>query len=222
VPLMPRREHEEAAGGDGGRGEPELEANWRSAGRDERITALFEEHYERLCRLAALLLGDPGGAEEVVQEAFLKTFAGWRRIRNPERAQFYLRAGVVNLCRSRMRRRVTEDRGNRVTWHSDESRLVGTGDDDARHATEALVVLDAVRALPQRQREAVVLRYYLDCSEAQMASLLGCSPGTVKSQLSKARAVLAERLGEGSGSSSHGRGSAPDLGTTATEGEVGA
>jgi RNA polymerase sigma-70 factor (sigma-E family) len=208
----------QAASGESG----DAEARWRAASRDERITTLFEEHYDGLCRLASLLLSDRAGAEEVVQEAFLRTFAGWRRIRHPERAQFYLRAGVVNLCRSRMRRRVTEDRGNRVTWHSDEARRDRGGVHDGADTAETLVVLDAVRELPERQREAVVLRYYLDCSEADMASLLGCAPGTVKSQLSKARAALARRLGEDQGPSPDERRGAGDPETGGARGGTGA
>lgn len=213
MPLVPSK-----ASGEGG----DAEARWRAASRDERITTLFEEHYEGLCRLAALLLSDRAGAEEVVQEAFLRTFAGWRRIRHPERAQFYLRASVVNLSRSRMRRRVTEDRGNRVTWHREEIRRDVQGDDGGGDPTEALVVLDAVRDLPERQREAVVLRYYLDCSEAEMASLLGCAPGTVKSQLSKARAALARRLGGDAESSTDERRGAGDPGPGGARGGTGA
>lgn len=165
------------------------------AGRDEQVAALFDEHRAGLCRLAALLLGDRAAAEEVVQEAFLRTFAGWRRVRQPERALGYLRAAVVNQCRSRARRRVTEDRGNRTVWAAEAGRVahdVWSGDE----AAESIRVLAAIRALPPRQREAVVLRYYADLSEADMAAALGCSAGTVKSQLAKARASLAQLLEE--------------------------
>ncbi|MGH9087435.1 MAG: SigE family RNA polymerase sigma factor [Acidimicrobiales bacterium] len=158
-------------------------------GRDDALVALFDEHYRGLCQLAALLLDDAGAAEEAVQEAFLRTFAGWRRLRRPDRARWYLRAAVVNQCRSRVRRRATEDRGNRVAWSS-EHREGEPPDDDA------LAVLDAVRCLPPRQQEAVVLHYYEDLTERETAAALGCSVGTVKSQLSKARATLAARLGE--------------------------
>ncbi len=84
--------------------------------RDRAIAALFDAHYAGLCRLATLLLEDPGQAEEAVQEAFLRTFVGWRRLRHTEHAGTYLRAAVVNQCRSRGRRRVTEQRGNRMLW----------------------------------------------------------------------------------------------------------
>jgi len=158
--------------------------------RDEQVVALFDEHYAGLCRLATLLLGDQAAAEEAVQEAFLKTYAAWWRIRRPERAQWYLRAAVVNHCRSRGRRRVSEDRGNRVAWASD----LGAGSEWSEQTEDGLAVLEAVRSLPDRQREAVVLFYYEDLSEADVAHALGCSVGTVKSQLSKARASLGERL----------------------------
>jgi len=163
--------------------------------RDQQIVALFDEHYAGLCRLASLLLGDRAAAEEVVQDAFLRTYAGWRRLRQPDRARWYLRAAVVNGCRSRGRRRVTEDRGNRSAWVAQS--ITGSGSGDGGDPDDAFVVIQAVRALPPRQREAVVLRYYDDLSEADVATVLGCSVGTVKSQLSKARATLARRLTEG-------------------------
>ncbi len=162
-----------------------------AAGRDAVVGRLFDEHYTGLCRLAALLLGDRAAAEEAVQEAFLRTYAGWWRIRRPEQARWYLRRAVVNQCRSRQRRRTTEDRGNRVV-HASE-RTASDRDDPAGRA-EALLIADAVRALPPRQREAVVLRYFEDLAEADIARVLGCSAGTVKSQLSKARATLARVL----------------------------
>lgn len=167
-------------------------AQGRAPTPEEGIADLFDQHYAGLCRLAALLLADRAAAEEVVQEAFLRTFAGWRRIRRPERAQWYLRAAVVNQCRSRARRRVSEERGNRTVWATEGRREGEEWEGD--RAGEALGVLEAVRALPTRQREAVVLRYYEDLGEADVASVLGCSVGTVKSQLAKARATLARLL----------------------------
>ncbi len=165
----------------------------RERDRDDQLAVLFEEHYTGLCRLAWLILGDRGAAEEAVSEAFLRTYTGFFRIRRPERAQWYLRRAVVNQCRSRQRRLVTEDRGNRVVQGGDDGRSRAT---DPAGAPEALAVLAAVHALPPRQRAAVVLRYYEDLSEAEIASTLGCSAGTVKSQLSKARATLALALAE--------------------------
>jgi RNA polymerase sigma-70 factor (sigma-E family) len=166
-----------------------VEQSARAAARDTLLEGLFTAHYGGLCRLAALLLGDAAGAEEVVQEAFLRTFSSWWRLRQPERAQFYVRTAVVNLCRSRLRRRQHEEVSNRLTWGRPPDLLDASTDD-------ALVVLDAVRALPPRQREAVVLRYYADLAERDVAAVLGCSVGTVKSQLARARDTLARRLTE--------------------------
>jgi RNA polymerase sigma-70 factor (sigma-E family) len=159
--------------------------------RDAAVAELFDAHYAGFCRLATLLLDDPGQAEEAVQEAFLRTFVGWWRLRHPERAGAYLRAAVVNQCRSRGRRRVSEQRGNRVVWAAVRD---DAGSSDVERTGDVLAVLDAVRSLPTRQREAIVLRYYADLSEADVASALGCSVGTVKSQLSKARSSLSRLL----------------------------
>jgi len=161
----------------------------RRSARDEQVVGLFAEHYGGLCRLAALLIGDSSAAEEVVQEAFLRTYAGWWRLRRPEQAQWYLRRTVVNLCRSRMRRTKVEDRGNRTTWAAERDFQ------ETAPAPEVRAVLDAVAALPRRQREAVVLRYYQDLTEAEVAAVLGCTLGTAKSQLSKARHTLGRVLG---------------------------
>lgn len=161
--------------------------------RDAAVSALFDAHYAGLCRLATLLLDDQGHAEEAVQEAFLRTYVGWRRLRHPERAPAYLRAAVVNQCRSRGRRRSSERRANREA-------VAAVRDGDGAPGPEvgdALAVLEAVRALPPRQREAVVLRYYGDLAEQDVAAALGCSVGTVKSQLAKARATLGRALAGG-------------------------
>lgn len=168
-----------------------VERRPRRPGRDEQVAALFDEHYAGLCRLAGVLLGDPGAAEEAVQEAFLRTYAGWWRLRHPERAGGYLRTAVVNQCRSRGRRRVVEDRGNRRVWSTDSRVPEQWGDD---RVGDSLAVLAAIRGLPPRQREAIVLRYYQDLSEAEVAAAMSCSVGTVKSQLAKARGNLADAL----------------------------
>ena len=160
--------------------------------REELVRALFAAHYVALCRLAHLLLGDGAAAEEVVQEAFLRTFVGWRRLRRPECGDRYLRAAVVNLCRSRLRRLALERRfaaGARAEPDRWEDRSPQDSDDG--------LVARAVRALPPRQRAAVVLRYYSDLPEADIAATLGCSVGTVKSQLAKARVSLARTLSPG-------------------------
>lgn len=158
---------------------------------DEKFCALFDSHYLALCRLAYVLLGDAARAEDIVQEAFTRTFAGWGRLRRPSLAHVYLRRTVVNLCRSGMRHRPVEYRGNAMVHHAEASRTSAWEEASVLGVTLA----DAVRRLPPRQRETVVLRYYLDLSEADIAATLGTSAGTVKSQLAKARRTLARNAG---------------------------
>jgi RNA polymerase sigma-70 factor (sigma-E family) len=161
--------------------------------RDRQVAALFDAHYRPLCRLAYVILGDAGMAEEVVMDALVKTFSGWRAIRDPARSDVYLKRIVVNLCRSRIRRKAVEARANTAA-HARATR-VAPGWDVDRHETQR-TVLAAVRDLPERQRACVVLRYYEDLPESEIARVLDCSVGTVKSQLSKARARLGRSLDE--------------------------
>ncbi len=156
------------------------------------VAALFESQYAPLCRLALLMLGERGAAEEVVMDAFERTLAAWGRIRDHDRAEAYVRRAVVNRCISRSRRRRNE-------WRSNEAVAAGAGDApagdvDVEERATSLAVLNATLALPPRQRATVVLRYYEDRPEAEIARLLGCAPGTVKSQLAKARATLSRTL----------------------------
>ena len=154
------------------------------AGRDKAMLELFDEHYEPLCRLAFVILGDHALAEEIVMEAFLRTCSGWGALRDTSRADVYLRRAVINLSRSGIRRKLAERRARA----SIEARPPTPSNPDA--AETNAVLLAAVRQLPERQRACVVLLYYEDLSEAQIAEVLACSVGTVKSQLHKARTKL--------------------------------
>lgn len=162
------------------------------ADRDRDVAALFDRHYAPLCRLAFVILGDAALAEEIVMDALLKTYTGWGRIRDLDRSDAYLKRAVVNLCRSKIRRKTVESRVNEVTHHRESLRVPDW--DPERHETSRLVWA-AVKTLPERQRAAVVLRYFEDLPEAQIAEVLECSVGTVKSQLSKARSKLEKQLG---------------------------
>jgi RNA polymerase sigma-70 factor (sigma-E family) len=165
----------------------------RASGRRQEVTALFQRHYTPMCRLAYVIVGNAAVAEEIVMEAMVRTFAGWSRIRDHDRSEAYLRRAVVNLCRSRIRRAAIEARVNAAAHARDRDRPRESPFE--RRETE-LAVWDAVRSLPDRQRACIVLRYYEDLAEADIAEALGCSVGTVKSQLSKARAKLGRALGE--------------------------
>ncbi|MBA2498021.1 MAG: SigE family RNA polymerase sigma factor, partial [Acidimicrobiia bacterium] len=138
------------------------------------LEAMHRQHYRSLVRLASLLVDDVGSCEELVQDAFVRV---WRRGPPPcgeDRLPSYLRSAVLNGARSHLRRsRVARRHLQPVpgpTSGPDANPLVG---DQHR-------VLSALRSLPDRQREVLALRYYLDLSEAEIATTLGISTGSVK------------------------------------------
>jgi RNA polymerase sigma-70 factor (sigma-E family) len=152
---------------------------------DEGLTVLYTTHYRDLVRLAAFLTGDRDNAEEIVQDAYVRVHGSWRRVREQDKAEAYLRTTVVNLSRSRLRHRQVTTRYRPEPLPDAASAETGALEHVQREA-----VLDALHALPRRQREAVVLRYYGDLSEAQTAEAMGCSVGSVKSHTSRAMAAL--------------------------------
>jgi RNA polymerase sigma-70 factor (sigma-E family) len=159
--------------------------------REREMSALFEQHYDGLCDLATMILGDAATAEEIVMEALLKTFSGWARIRDKERANFYLRRAVINLSRSKIRRKIIEGRVNAMTHRREEMRPPPWTVDTHETARE---VWQAVRELPTRQRACIYLRYVEDLAEGDIAEIMDCSVGTVRSQLSRARGKLEAQL----------------------------
>ena len=164
--------------------------------REERLSSLFDEHYLSLRGLAFVMLGDRAQAEEVVMEAFVKAFTGWNRFRSLEYPHAYLRQIVVNHCRSKFRREQVEKRVN-VLLHS------STPETSESDADLRMDIWDSVRRLPERQRACVVLRYAEDLPEAEIAEILDCSVGTVKSQLFKARAKMEQELRASHGGGRH-------------------
>jgi RNA polymerase sigma-70 factor (sigma-E family) len=157
-----------------------------SAGRREELGLLFRDQYPAMVRLAHLLTSDRGLAEDIAQEAFVRTWRAWHRIREEGSAASYLRTTVVNLSRSSLRRRLVERRHNAAGPE-------GWNDPDA---SGRIAVLQALRRLPHGQRAVIVLRYHMDLSELQTADALGITPGTVKSQTHKALARLGELLAD--------------------------
>ncbi len=142
-------------------------------------------------RLAVLIVDDLGSAEDVVQEAFVSLHRNQDRVRIPETALGYVRAAVVNGCRSQLRHRAVVRRTLHLVADDDEGRQRELFD-SVGVDTEMLA---AVRALPHRMREVLVLRYWSDLDEAQIAAALGISPGTVKSTASRGLAKLRDALG---------------------------
>ena len=158
---------------------------------EDQLTALYTAHYRSLVRMAAFLTGDRDNAEEVVQDAFVKVYGSWRGLRDPDKAEAYLRTTVVNLSRSRLRHRQV------VAKHQPEPPGdTASAESGAMRIVQREAVLHALEQLPRRQREAVVLRYYGDLSEAQTADAMGCSVGAVKSHTSRAMASLRPLLEE--------------------------
>jgi RNA polymerase sigma-70 factor (sigma-E family) len=152
---------------------------------DEAVTQLYAAQYRALVRLATLLLRDVGAAEEIVQDSFVAMHGSWRRLRDHDRALAYLRQSVVNRSRSALRHRTVELRHAPAPMPDHASAEHG--------ALEALEREDLIRALhrlPRRQREVLVLRYYVDLSEAQIADTIGISRGAVKSHASRGMAAL--------------------------------
>ncbi|HET6952000.1 MAG TPA: SigE family RNA polymerase sigma factor [Acidimicrobiales bacterium] len=155
------------------------------------VTQVFRERYTELVGLAGLLLADRGAAEEVVQDAFAKFHLSRHRVTDPDREVAYLRSIVCNLSRGRLRRRALERRRRPVPERDEDARPDAAL---ARHQRD--VVAAALARLPRRQRECVVLRYWLDLPEREIAATLGIAPGSVKSHLHRGLAALESRLEE--------------------------
>jgi RNA polymerase sigma-70 factor (sigma-E family) len=160
----------------------------REATSSESFAAVFNAHHRQAVRLAYLLTSDPHQAEDIVAEAFTKVYVRWKKgeVRD---VGAYLRRAVANEANSKLRRRYLERR--EASKRAGDDRGVRLVDD---HAADHDVVWQAIQRLPERQRQAVVLRYYEDCSEAETAEILGCSVGTVKSQVSRGLARMQELL----------------------------
>jgi RNA polymerase sigma-70 factor (sigma-E family) len=154
----------------------------------ESFAAVFNAHHRQAVRLAYLLCGDHHQAEDIVSDAFAKVYTQWRKGRVDDVAA-YLRRAVVNETNSKLRRRYLERR--EAAKRSGDDRGVRLVDDQA---ADRDVVWQAIQRLPERQRQAVVLRYYQDLSEADTAATLGVSVGTVKSQVSRGLARMQELL----------------------------
>jgi RNA polymerase sigma-70 factor (sigma-E family) len=152
---------------------------------EAEFAELFSALWPRLYRMAAAVAGEPGAAEDAVQSAFAKAYASWSRVRRADHVEAYLRRMVVNEILGA--RRAGWFRRERPHENVDPG-PVAVAHDDAVADRDA--VWAAVRALPVRQRAVIVLRYYEDLSEEQIAGALGCSRGTVKSQASAALANL--------------------------------
>ncbi len=157
---------------------------------DEAVRVLYQTHYTILVRTAASLVGDVTTAEDVVQDAFIAMHRAWWRLRDTTSALPYLRRAVINKSRSVLRHRAGADRCPPTPPPE-----LPSAEDSALAAVQRSSVLAALTVLPVRQREVVVLRYYADLSEAQIAAALGISKGAVKSHTARAKDCLRAVLG---------------------------
>jgi len=153
------------------------------------VTEIYQTHYKSLVRLALLLVHDVPTAEEVVQDAFEAMHTASRRLRDTEKALSYLRQAVVNKSRSVLRHRTVIDKNAPKPAPDEPSAELG-----ALAAIERIEVVAALRTLPDRQREALVLRYYVDLSEADIAATMGISRGAVKSHTARGMSALRSLL----------------------------
>ena len=153
---------------------------------DEEFRGFFAQHYERLCRLGFLLTGDPAQAEELAQDALVRTWRRWRLVGKPDNPETYARKVLVNRHRSLLRRALVEAR-YRYRCRPTE----GSSDE---HPEDAIVLWAATRRLPPRQQAVLVLRYYEDLSEAEIARVLDIPVGTVKTLARRGLARLRRSL----------------------------
>ncbi len=164
-------------------------------GADTAVTALYQAHALGLIRFAYLMLGERQAAEDVVQEAFAGLYRRWEKLSDPGKALPYVRSSVLNGCRSQLRR---HGRAPAVAAAglADAALPVVSAESAVLSAEQRRSVLRALRQLPPRQREVLVLRFYLDLSEPEIAAEMGIGPSTVRSTAHRALGALGRMLEE--------------------------
>jgi RNA polymerase sigma-70 factor (sigma-E family) len=164
----------------------------KAADPAQSVTDLFRDHHLELVRLALVMVQDLATAEDVVQDAFERLHRGWPSLREPENSLGYVRSTVLNGCRTVHRRAaVARKHAPRLAEPVDWA-----GPDGASAAADRGEMVAALRRLPRRQREVLVLRFYLDLDTDEIASTLRISPATVRSNTARGLAKLARVLQE--------------------------
>jgi RNA polymerase sigma-70 factor (sigma-E family) len=154
------------------------------------VGALYQASAVSLIRLAYVMLGDRPTAEDVVQEAFCGLYRRWDRLAEADSAQYYVRASVLNGCRSVLRRRAARRRGVAYELPAVSAEAVVLSGEEREE------VMRAVGRLPHRQREALVLRFYLDLPDEQIARVMGIRQSTVRSTAHRGLEALGRSLKE--------------------------
>lgn len=153
------------------------------------MAGLYARHALGLTRLAQVMLGDRAAAEDVVHDAFAGLYRQWGQLRDASKAQAYLRSAVLNRCRSALRRAARSPVMESFEHVPDAASALLAS--QARQS-----VLAALRRLPDRQREALVLRYYLDLPDSEIAAVMSIGTSTVRSTVHRGLAALERMLSE--------------------------
>ncbi len=161
---------------------------------DEAVRLLYGTHWHQLVRLATLLTRDASVAEELVQDAFVSLHRRWDALADPGAAHGYLRTTVVNNARSALRHRGVEER-----YRQPGPPEPSGPEERAVQAAQDARVMAALRTLSRRQQEVLVLRYFADLSEHEIATTLGMSRGAVKSHAHRGLAALRQALADDGG-----------------------
>ncbi len=173
---------------------------WTAQVRDDiaagAVTELYQANSVRLVRLAHVLIGDRGVAEDIVQDAFTSLYWRWEQLRDPAKALSYIRSAVLNSCRSALRR------GGPAEVLSadlpDFGLVLASAEAVILSKEQRRAVMSALRNLPSRQREVLVLRFYLDLTETEIAIAMGIGKSSVRSAQHRALVALGRMLKEGS------------------------
>ena len=157
------------------------------------VVTLYRQHHGALVRVAALVAPDPANAEDLVQEAFLRLHRHWHKV-DPEKAVGYVRATIINLARGQARRHIVALRHAGSARATEVHRTAESAEDDALTTERANTIRQAIRRLPARQRECLVLRHYLGMTESEIAAELGISIGSVRKHTQRGMSALDARL----------------------------
>lgn len=160
---------------------------------DHLVAAMFQAEGAALVRLARLFTDDRNAAEDLVQEAFVRLYRSASRLRDPAKAAAYLRSIVLNLARDHNRRGLMSLRHREALMVEDQ---LDTLEDKILLGVEKARVVGALRRLPPRQRDCLLLRYYLDLSGTEIAETLHITPNSVKTHCRRGLAALKATLGE--------------------------
>jgi RNA polymerase sigma-70 factor (sigma-E family) len=174
-------------------------AGAKSAAREsaeEAVAALYQASALSLIRMAYVMLDDLQGAEDVVQEAFYGLYRRWNRLKDADHAIFYVRAAVLNGCRSALRRRAVRRRLLADQPGQPGQRPAASAEAVVIQSEEREEVIRALTRLPHRQREALVLRFYLELSDEQIARVMDIRQSTVRSTVHRALEALGRDLKE--------------------------